>query len=59
MRCVLTDDSRLARVELLGEADIVESTRRRRLVIRIETREAHTHTEETKWSVQSQWLCYS
>ena len=44
VRCVLTDDTRLVRVELLGEVDIMEGTRRRRLVIRIETRSAHTHT---------------
>ena len=34
MRCVLTDDRRLVRVELLGEVGIVEGTRRR-LVIKI------------------------
>ena len=42
MRCVLTDDTRLARAELLGRVDIVEGTRRRRLVTKIETRSTHT-----------------
>ena len=40
-RCVLTSDTRLARSELLGEVDIVESARRGRLVMRLR-REAHS-----------------
>ena len=53
MRCVLTDDKRPASVEMLGDVDIVESTHRRRLVIRIETRSTHTH-EATMWLLQWQ-----
>ena len=45
MRCVLTHDTRLARVELLGEVDIVEGTSLRRLVIRIETRSTHARSD--------------
>ena len=41
--CVLTGDTRLARVEVLGEEDIVESTRRRCLVIGVGTRSTNTH----------------
>ena len=49
------------REEALGEVDIEEGTRRRRLVIRVGTRCTNTH-EATMWllqwsSVQSQWLC--
>ena len=62
-RRVLTDNTRLARVELLGEVDIVEGTRRRRLVMTVGTRSTNTH-DATMWllqwlSVQSQWLCGS
>ena len=46
MRRVLTDDTRLARVELLGEVrHCGRCTRRRRLVIRIETRSTHTRCD--------------
>ena len=42
----LTSDTRLALAELLREVDIVESTRRGRLVMTVETRSTH---EATMW----------
>ena len=44
-RDVLTDDTRLACVELLGEVDIVDGTRRGRLVMRVETRSTYTRSD--------------
>ena len=59
VRCVLTGDTRLARAELLGDVDIVEGTRRRRVVMRVETRSTYTHeaTKSSLQSVHSQLLC--
>ena len=59
MRFVLTSDTRVARAELLGEVDIVEGTRRGRLVMRVETRSTYTHEATCSGRQQSQWLCHS
>ena len=48
VRCVLTDDTRDARAELLGEVDIVEGTRLGGLVMMVETRSTHTHTKRQR-----------
>ena len=51
MTCVLTSGTRLARAELLGEVDIMEGTRRGRLVMRVETRSTYAHIATT-WLLQ-------
>ena len=59
VRCVLTGDTRLARAELRGEADIVECFRSGRLVMRVETRSTCAHTKRQRGCCSGRQYSYS